>query len=306
MLKQFLLRLTFVKLVISLSKKLIIPGFDGLPLYEVAHFFFTGLFRGAITTRASAISFNFFLAIFPAIIFAFTLIPYIPIDHFQDVLMDLLKNVLPSKTYEASISTLDDIINQPRGGLLSIGFILALYFATNGINALIMAFNNTYHAIESRTGFMQRLISIALVIILTILIFTAITLLIGTNITLDYLAGHGLLNDWISLALISLSRWIILIALCFFGISFVYYLAPAKKLRYRFVSAGSSLATILSIIASIGFNFYANNFAKYNVLYGSIGTLILIMMWIYFNAIILLIGFELNASIFAAKNKKQR
>ena len=306
MIKKYLFKLKIIQLIIQFSKQIVIPGFDGMPLYGVANFFFTGIFKGAITTRASAISFNFFLAIFPAVIFSFTLIPYIPIDNFQEVLMELLKNILPSKSYEASISTIDDIVNRPRGGLLSLGFILALYFSTNGINALIMAFNNTYHTIETRKGFMQRLISIVLVIILTILVFTAIVLLIGTNIFIDYISNAGLMNDGITIALLKFSKWIILIALCFFGTSFIYYLAPAKKLRYRFISAGSSLATILSVLASVGFNFYANNFAKYNVLYGSIGTLLLILMWIYFNAIIILIGFELNASIYAAKKEHRQ
>jgi len=305
MIKKYLFKLKIIQLIIQFSKQIVIPGFDGMPLYGVANFFFTGIFKGAITTRASAISFNFFLAIFPAVIFSFTLIPYIPIDNFQEVLMELLKNILPSKSYEASISTIDDIVNRPRGGLLSLGFILALYFSTNGINALIMAFNNTYHTIETRKGFMQRLISIVLVIILTILVFTAIVLLIGTNIFIDYISNAGLMNDGITIALLKFSKWIILIALCFFGTSFIYYLAPAKKLRYRFISAGSSLATILSVLASVGFNFYANNFAKYNVLYGSIGTLLLIL-WIYFNAIIILIGFELNASIYAAKKEHRQ
>ena len=164
MLKNILFKLRIVRIVVNISKRLVIPGFDGLPLYDVARFFFIGISKGSMTYRASAISFSFFLAIFPAVIFLFTLIPYIPIAHFQDVLMGLLKDVLPAKSYAASISTLDDIIRRPRGGLMSIGCILALYFSTSGINALIEAFNKSFHAIHPRKAATQRLVSILLVL----------------------------------------------------------------------------------------------------------------------------------------------
>lgn len=289
----------------KISRRLIIPGFEGLPLYDVASFFVRGVQKGSLATRASAISFSFFLAIFPTIIFFFTLIPYIPIDNFQDVLMQTLKNVLPAKSYDASITTLEDIIKRPRGGLLSIGFILALYFSTNGINSLIDAFNSSYHSVDSRKRFMQRMISIVLVLILSSLILFSTVLLIGTNFFIDYIAAHGHVSGQITIALLKFSKWIILVALCLISISFIYYLAPAKKMRFRFISAGSSFATLLSILASVGFNFYANNFAKYNVLYGSIGTLLLVLVWIYFNSFILLLGFELNVSIHSAKKSVQ-
>lgn len=286
---------------IAFSQKLVLPGFDGIAFYDVFLFFIKGIQKGSITQRASSLSFNFFLALFPAIIFFFTLIPYLPINDFQTTLFGILQSVLPENAFETVKSTISDILTNKRSGLLSVGFLMTLYFATNGVNAVIDAFNKSYHTSENRPWIKQRLISVFLVIILAVLLITAIALITVGSFLLNYLVEYGILKGEITIYLLFASRWIILLAMLFFGISFLYYFAPAKKKRFRFISAGSSLATFLILITTFGFNFYVTNFSKYNALYGSIGTLIIILMWIYFNAIILLIGFELNASISNAK-----
>lgn len=288
--------------IIAFSKKLVLPGFDGMPFYDVSLFFVKGIQKGSITQRASSLSFNFFLALFPAIIFFFTLIPYLPINDFQITLFSILQSVLPENAFETVKSTISDILTNKRSGLLSVGFLMTLYFATNGVNAVIDAFNKSYHTLENRPWIKQRLISVFLVIILAVLLITAIALITVGSFLLNYLVKYGLLKGEITIYLLFASRWIILLAMLFFGISFLYYFAPAKKKRFRFISAGSTLATFLILITTFGFNFYVTNFSEYNALYGSIGTLIIILMWIYFNAIILLIGFELNASISNAKH----
>ena len=290
--------------IIARSKKITLPGFDGMPLYNVAIFFFKGIFKGALTTRAASMSFSFFLALFPAVIFIFTLIPYLPIHNFQETLLDLMKGVLPGNAFEASRETLIDIVGRQRGGLLSIGFVLALFFATNGVNSIIDAFNSTYHTMETRSWYYQRLISVILVLISTLLITVGILVITLGSFGVDFLVNEGIINGMFPVYLIMSGKWVVILAIFFFTISFIFYLAPSKKERFRFISAGSTTTTILSILTTLGFNYYVNNFAKYNVLYGSIGTLIIILMWIYFNAIILLIGFELNASISAAKKQK--
>ncbi|MBK6347931.1 MAG: YihY/virulence factor BrkB family protein [Bacteroidales bacterium] len=292
-----------VRQLLIWSKKLVIPGFDGVPLYDVADFFVKGIQKGSITNRAAALSFNTFLAIFPAIIFFFTLIPYIPIVNFQDSLLDLMQEFIPQQAYLAVEETLFDIVKRPRGSLLSFGFLLAMYFATNSINSLIEAFNQTYHSIDSRTPFQQRLVSIALVVILSILVIVAIALITVGPAVLNWLQSHNLLTDGLTIFMISAGKWLITLALLFFAFSFLYYIAPSGKQHFRFISAGSTMTTLLFIAASVGFNYYVNNFSKYNSLYGSIGTLIVFMMWIYFNAIIILLGFELNASISVARKK---
>lgn len=287
--------------IIRISKKIILPGFDRIPLYDVAVFFADGIQKGALTMRAAAMSFSFFIAIFPSIIFFFTLIPYVPIDDFHGELMNLLMQLLPEGAFNTIWSTVEDIISRPRGGLLSVGFVLALYFSTNGVSSMIEAFNQTHHTIETRSWIKQRLISILLVVIISVIVIFAIGLVTVGSVVIDYLVEAGLLKGGLTIFLVQLSKWLAIVGMIYLVISFSYYLAPARESKFRFVSPGSSLATLLSLVTIVGFNFYISNFNRYNALYGSIGTLLVIMLWIYFNAIILLIGFELNASIKGAR-----
>lgn len=289
-----------VRKIIIYSKRLVLPGFDGVPIYDVAVFFFKGIQKGSITTRAAAFSFNLFLAIFPAILFFFSLIPYIPVHNFQDSLLDLLQEFIPQQAYDAVEGTLFDIVKRPRGSLLSFGFIFAMYFATNSINSLIEAFNKSFHAVETRTAFKQRLISIGLVFLLSLLVIVAIILITVGPYILRWLEEHRIINDTFLIITINATKWLITLALLFFAFSFLFYFAPVRKQRFRFISAGSTVTTLLFIITSVGFNFYVNNFSRYNSLYGSIGALIIFMLWIYINAIVILLGFELNVSIAAA------
>lgn len=288
------------------TKRVALPGFDGMPIYDVADFFFTGIQRGSIVTRAQSLAFSFFLAIFPAIIFLFSLIPYVPIQDFQDQLLLLIRNVLPKDAYESTRGTIEDIIKHQRGGLLSLGFVFALYFTTNGFMALMRGFNSSYHEQEKRSEMKRRGVAFILTVILSVLLIIATALIIFSEITFKFLVKKAILKSKTQVVLILLGKWIVVIALFFFAISFLYYYAPAVKKKWRFVSAGSTFATILTIILSIGFAFFVNNFGQYNKLYGSIGTLIVILLWIYFNSLILLLGFELNASIDRAKNKVTR
>ncbi|GAB1403014.1 MAG: YihY/virulence factor BrkB family protein [Lentimicrobiaceae bacterium] len=289
-----------IRKFIIYSKRLVLPGFDGVPIFDVAVFFFKGIQKGSITNRAAAFSFNLFLAIFPAILFFFSLIPYIPVAGFQDSLLDLLQEFIPQQAYDAVEGTLFDIVKRPRGGLLSLGFIFALYFATNSINSLIEAFNKSFHEVETRSAIKQRLISMALVFLLSLLVIVAIVLITIGPLILRWLEEQRLINDAFLIFTINASKWLIIISLLFFAFSFLFYFAPVRKQRFQFISAGSTITTFLFIVTSVGFNFYVNNFSRYNSLYGSIGALIIFMLWIYFNAIVILLGFELNVSIAAA------
>ncbi|HET6244025.1 MAG: YihY/virulence factor BrkB family protein [Bacteroidetes bacterium] len=294
---NYLKGLRTISAAIDWSKHLILPGFDGTPLYSVIKFFIQGVKKSSLTTRASALAFNFFIAIFPGLIFLFTLIPYIPIDDFQNQLLLLMKDILPYNAYESIKITIEDLVLRQRGGLLSIGFFLAVYFATNGFSSMIDAFNNSFYIAETRSTLMQFIISVALVFIITILILIAITFIVFSSLTLNYLLEKGILQDNYHVSLLHIGKWLVIVALLFFCFSFMYYIGPSKKSKFRFISAGSSLSTLLSILTSIGFAYYVNNFGQYNKLYGSIGTIIVILLWMQFNSLILLIGFELNASI---------
>ena len=286
--------------VIEVVKKIKPLGFTGLSLYDVSVFFIKGLQKGAITTRASSLAFNFFLAFFPSIIVFFTLIPYIPIDGFQQTLMEIISNVLPPSTNSATFSTLEDIINNQRGGLLSIGFILALYFSTNGMSSLIQAFNSSYHIRENESIIKHQMLSILLTIVISALVFLTIILIIFGKAAIIYMIDYQLINEN-KLVLLNAAKWVILIFMLFLGITTIFNLGPAIKSQIKIFSPGAILATLFIILTSIVFSYYIDNFSQYNKIYGSIGTLIIILLWIYFNAIFLLIGFELNASIFNAK-----
>lgn len=291
------LRLPVIRSIIQFTKVVRIPGFDGLPLYDVMAFFIKGMQEGWLNLRASAVAFSFIMAIFPAIIFFFTLIAYIPIDGFQAQLMNILEVMLPSNAYAAVSGTIEDIVTRQRGGLLSITVISAMYFSTNGVSALIDSFNTTYHTIESRPYLVQRGYALLITLILSLFIVIAIGLIIFGTIGMDYLQQLGFLTSGLAAFAVNVGRYTIIAALLFFAISVLYFLGPAKSTKWRFFSAGASLATFLVILSSMGFAFFVDSFGTYNKLYGSIGTLVIVMFWMLLISMALLIGFELNASI---------
>ncbi len=280
-----------------------LPGFGGISVYEVSHFFWSGIRKGTLPTRASALAYNFFLAIFPSIIFLFTLIPYLPIDNFQPQLLLAIKMVLPENAYAAAEETIHEILTRQNGGLLSFGFLLALYFSTNGFNSMINAFNNTYHDLEKRKPLMQRLIAFLMVGIVTSAIFIAVGCLVYGEHLIHSLLDKG--EYGFTGMVITIGKWLVIFILCWFVMSALYFLAPARRnTGWRFLSPGSLFATLFSVITSLGFAFFVNNFGNYNKIYGSLGTLIVVMIWIYLNSLVLLLGFELNASIHTARRKK--
>ena len=288
--------------ILNIAKKIKPIGFSGLSIYDVTIFFWKGLVEGAITTRASSLAFNFFLAFFPSIIVFLTLIPYIPVTGLQETLMELLNVVLPPSTNEITFQALDDIINNTRASLLSIGFLLALYFSTNGINSLIEAFNASYHIRENRPIIQQRILSLGLTLLLSFMLIIAMGLIIFGKFVVTYLTEYKLITQYAG-ELILYGKWFTILLVLWLGISVLFHLGPSIKSKWKLFTPGSILATLGIIITSIGFNYYINHFSQYNKIYGSIGTLMIILIWMYFNSIILLTGFELNASISNAKGK---
>lgn len=293
-----------IHFLIQLSKKIKLNSFYNLSLYDILFFFYKGVKQGAITTRASSLAFNFFLAFFPSIIVLFTLIPYIPIVDLQETLMELISTILPPHTNEIAFSTIYDIINNPRSGLLSIGFILTIFFATNGVNSLIEAFNSSYHINESRSIVKQRLLSLGITFLLSCILMITILLIMFSKTVVNYLISAEIIENK-SIEYILFGKWMVIIIMLFVGISIIYHFGPTIKKKFQLFTPGSIISTCLIIVTSSFFNYYISNFAEYNKVYGSIGTLIIILLWMYINSIILLIGFELNASIFNAKKQKK-
>jgi len=296
-LHRFLLRFKFYKTFIAWSKHYVLPGFDPLPLYNVGAFFANEIEDRTMLNRASSLAFNFMLAFFPATIFLFTLIPYIPVKNFQATLLTLLSTILPDNAYKAFGATIADIVGHHNGKLLSLGFITALYFATSGISNLMRAFNKSSLAAEKRTWLKRKCIAMALTVLISISLLVAISVMTASQAMIHYLRMHIDSKGHYWYYFIAFFRWVIVVAIFFVSISLLYRYGPANKEKWKFLNTGSILATSLAVLTSMGFTYYINNFASYNKIYGSIGTLIILMLWLYLNSLIVLIGFELNASI---------
>ncbi|HIE15621.1 MAG TPA: YihY/virulence factor BrkB family protein [Bacteroidales bacterium] len=295
--------LSGVHYLINKSKKISFPGFQKVPIYEVGEFFIKSLRGGFITTRAASIAFHMFLAIFPGIIFLFTLIPYFPVHNLETEIMSMLSDIMPDYAFLTFKETIADLVTNQRSGLLSISMLTVLYFSINGVNNLITTFNNSALITEKRSWWKQRLIALALTIILSLLIATGTTLIIGSRFAINYLLELGIIKESRVLYLLFAGKWVLTILLFYFSISVLYFVAPAKREKWRFFSVGSSVATLFSIIFSVGFSIYVNHFGRYNKFYGSLGAIIVLLLWIYFLAIVLLIGFELNNSVQSAALK---
>ena len=303
-LKDILHSLSIVKKLTAFAQQHSFPGFQGVPMYEVGRHLYDGIKNGTFTTRASSLAFKFFFAIFPGIIFLFTLIPLIPVDGFQQTLITLIKDDLPKGLNEIAISTIEDLISTPRGGLLSFNFLLMLYLTTNGVHSLMNEFNNSYHVNETRNPFKQRLVSFILAMVITFLLILSVGLIIATHILVDLAETQGDLADSFSSFLIHAGKWLVVFALYYFAIALLYYYGPAKRKFFKFFSPGSFVTTILLLATLYGFSIYIQYFSTYNKIYGSIGTIMLVMLWFYLNSYLLLLGFDINASVGTAKKKR--
>jgi membrane protein len=298
---RLLLKLSIYRAFLEWTKSVILPGFRPLPLYTIGVFFFGELKKSSLINRASSLSYNFMLAFFPATIFLFTMIAFVPIPDFQDTLLKLIGVILPGKAYEAVESTMRDIIKNQNGKLLSFGFISALYFASNGVYNLMQAFNKSSLTLETRSWIKRRVVSITLTVVISFSLLMAITILIAGQASLKFLQSHMFSTWHFWFWLIALVKWVVVVLIFFVVVSLLYRYGPAHKNRWKFSSPGSILATALAVLTSLGFSYYINNFPSYNKVYGSIGTLIVMMIWLYLNSLIILIGFELNASVDLSK-----
>ncbi len=286
------------KLIVFLDN-IIPPGFQGASLYSVMQFFFKGIISPRFNLYAGSLSWNFFLAIFPSLIFIFTLIAYLPGYSLQKTILLQLDFFLPDDAYKVIKTTVRDIVSKQRSGLLSFGFITALYFASNGVFSMMVAFDSNFRDDEKRKSnfFIKRARSIVLTLVITVLILLALTVLISGNLLSSYIVKKHILNKSIMVFFVDFTQLITLSALLFFIMSCLYYFGHSAKKRWKFFSPGAIFASVLSIIATYLFSSYVDGFQSYNKLYGSIGAVIVMMLLIYFNTMCVLLGFELNKSI---------
>jgi membrane protein len=292
--------------IIYWMRKIKFKQWDNVSLYKIVKLFIRDLMQNEILIRANGVAFSFILAIFPAIISLFTLIPYItqliPEVNTQSI-MGFLAEMMPSSMYDVIASTVQDIISNQRGGLLTLGFVFSLYLATNGMMSLMNAFNACYKTDDRRGGLKTRLIATGLTINLAIVLVLAVVLLVVGQLVLDYLLLNLTEYDWLegidkfTVYLLFALRFIVIFIVFFLAVSTIYYFGPAIHYNWRFFSVGSFTATILILAVSYGFSFYITNFGTYNKVYGSIGVLIALMVWVQLVTIVLLVGYEINASI---------
>ena len=289
--------------VVEWAETVRLPGFDNVPLYDVVVFFVNEIKRDVINVRAKSIAYTFFLALFPSVLFLFTLIPYIPVDNLQENLVALIKELLPDESiFKIFEQTITGVVVEQRGGLLSIGLLMTLFFSTNGVLGIMESFDKSYSTFKKRNILRKRWVALKLTIVLFFLLILSIVLIVAGNQILEFLLSTFDIFTPLTFILFNTLKWLIILLLFFNSISFIYYYGPATKKKFKFISAGSTLATILAILISIGFSYFISNFATYNKIYGSIGTIIALLVYIYLNSFALLIGFELNASIAYNKN----
>ena len=295
----------------SWLKNIKFKRYGDLSLYKFLKIFFHNISEDEILDRSNGVAYNFILATFPAIIFLFTLTPYIN-KFFPTInraaIIQFMGDYLPTSMNEVISSTVLDIVSNQRGGLLTFGFVFALYLATNGMMALMRAFNACYRTVEKRNPFKMRLTATGLTLMLAVVLLLAVTLLIVGQLVLNYmmdnLAQFSSLNmDSYTIQLLFVLRFVVIFIVFLIAISFIYYFGPAVHYNWKFFSVGSLLATILIIVISYGFSLYITNFGSYNKVYGSIGVLIALMIWVQLVTTVLLFGYEIDASIHEAKRK---
>jgi membrane protein len=283
-----------------------LPGLKRIPLYNIIHFLNEEFKKDTLVTRANSMAFSFFLAIFPGIIVLVSILPYLPFNgDFFGTLQSYITQIMPGNAGKLVFSTIESFLKTTRGGVLSFGFFLAIWFASNGMLSMMKGLDKTHKNIfKRRNGIEKRLIAIQLTFILTFILFASVVFVILGNTLLNFLFSYIKAN-WVTRFTFTTFRWITILALFYTGISLIYRYGSSIRKRIPFFNIGATLATMLSILTSWGFSFYVDNFSNFNKVYGSIGTLIVLMLWIQINCSILLIGFELNASIAIIKENKK-
>lgn len=296
-------KLPLFKQLFAIGKKIKLPFLEGMSLYELLKLYLTGITKGAFSHKASAIAFSFFMALFPFTLFILNLIPYIPLEGFQEDFLEFVANGVPPNTYEAIEKIIKDILNNSYKGLLSTGFILSIFLMTNGLNAILDGFEASQHITIVRGFFRQYLVALCLSLLLSFILLLTVIIIVFCEIMIQKIVIPDVVDETISVLV--LSRYVFIILMVLLIISFLFKFGTKQTRTSSFISIGSVFTTILLIFTSYIFGIYVEKFSKYNELYGSIGTLLVLMLYIWLNSMILLLGFELNAIINNLKRKNQ-
>lgn len=287
--------------VIQLAKKINLPGLGGFSLYDLLDVYINGILKGSFSPRASSIAYSFFLALFPFLLLLLNLIPYIPIEGFQTRFLIFVEALLPPQTTQFFYPIIADIAVNPRAGLLSMVFFLSIFLSANGVNAIFSAFGYSFHSKSNRSFVRQYLVAMAVSVFLALLLLTSVGIILyGEYVIRDLKSRAYIDNDvfWILFF-----QFLIFVAMIYIVIATLYYYGTKEGKVSKFFSIGALLTTVLFLLTTYFFGVYINNFSNYNELYGSIGALLILMLYIWINSNLLLLGFELNISIQRLREK---
>lgn len=291
-----------VRNLVKLSRKIKLPGFKGLSLFDLLEMYGTGIIKGTFSSRASSIAYSFFVALFPFLIFILNLIPLIPVEGFQTRFLIFVEELLPPQTAEFFYPTIADIAVNPReGGFLSFVFFLSLFLAANGVNAIFSGFEYSFHVTINRSFFKQYLIALVVSVFLALLLLITVGVILYGEYAINSLKGNEYIqNDLFWISALQLTVFVVMVYII---IATLYYYGTKEGKESKFFSIGALVTTLLFIVTTYLFGIYINNFSNYNELYGSIGALLIMMLYIWINANLLLLGFELNISLKRLKDK---
>jgi len=294
-----------LNLIVRLLKKIKLPGFEGLSIYDLIEMYVIGIVKGALTSRASAIAFSFFTAIFPFLIFVLVLIPELPVDNFQKDFMSFLESFLPPNTSDFFFKNIfEDIASTNRGGILSSVFLLSILLMANGVSSVFSGFGNSYHLQLNRNVFKQYLYATGVAIILAMLVIVTVVVIGYFNIyVIENLENRGVIGQEQGQTGFVFAKYLFFVIMIYLTTATLYYFGTKEGRLSRFFSIGAMFTTLLIILTSYLFGIYIENFSQYNELYGSIGALLILLLYLWLNSNILLLGFELNVSLLRLKRR---
>lgn len=294
-------RVPVIKHVVRFGKSIKLPYSEGLTLYHLTELYITGILKGDLSYKAGAIAFSFFMSLFPFMLFLLNLVPKIPVEGFKDDFLLFVRDNVPPNTYDAIYKILEDIMSNSYSSLLSTGILLAILLMSNGMNAVLSGFQSSLHITIKRTFFRQYALAIMLSLIYATLLIVTVVAIIILEVIIHSLKESGFLTD--DVYLLEIGRYLFLVIMILTGTSILFKFAAKETKQAAFFSYGSVFTTVLFVLTSYLFGIYVVRFAQYNELYGSIGTLLVLMLYIWINCFILLLGFELNALIHKLKRK---
>lgn len=302
--KQRIKKLPLIKQVIALLEHITLPWLQGISLYELIKFYTLGILQGDISYRAAAISFSFFMALFPFMLFILNLIPYIPIDGFQNDFISFVQQNVPPTTFEAIFKIMNDILHNSYNGLLSTGFLMSIFLMTNGVNAIMSGFETSKHILVKRAYFRQYFVALIISFMLVTILLVTVTTIIVFEVFIQKTIIQDVLSSKVSdkISLIEWGRYLFIILMILISIAILFKFGIKQTRKRSFITIGTVFTTILIILSSYFFGIWVVKFSRYNELYGSIGTLLIVMFYIWINCMILLLGFELDASISKLKH----